>query len=175
MRNVALLLCFMVTATIATAQTGYVNSQALLQAMPETQASNKELMELRIDLASQISDAESNAQKRVKSIEYKVSDPELSELERQDLQTQYTELQQELAKIKQGSERTYAQKEQELMNPVSKKISDAIAKIAKSKGLSIVVDISSVAYALPGLNITLEVAKELGLKTDTPTDTAQKN
>ncbi len=50
-------------------------------------------------------------------------------------------------------------KQKELMNPVLKKIEENIQKIAKKKGLSVVVEKSTVVFG--GVDITDEVAKAL--------------
>ena len=60
----------------------------------------------------------------------------------------YQQLQQRLGK-----------KQNELMDPLLKKMNDTIQKIAQKKGLSVVVDKSSVIYG--GADITDEVAKAL--------------
>ena len=50
-------------------------------------------------------------------------------------------------------------KQKELMDPVLKKIEENIQKIAKKKGLSVVVEKSTVVFG--GVDITDEVAKAL--------------
>ena len=52
-----------------------------------------------------------------------------------------------------------ANKEKELMEPVLKKVEEQIKKVADKKGLSVVVDKSTVIFG--GVDITDEVAKSL--------------
>lgn len=63
-------------------------------------------------------------------------------------QRYYTQIQERLAN-----------KEKELMDPVLKKVEETIKKVADKKGLSIVVDKSTVVFG--GVDITDEVAKAL--------------
>ena len=154
---------FLVASTAVMAQTGYVRSQALLYAMPETSAANKTLSELGATLQADVKKAEMNAEAKFKSLQYKASDPELSEAIKQDLASQYNTLQQELARVKQNAQSKLQEEEAKLMEPISEKLTAAIKKIAEAKGFKIVVDIQAISYAADGLDITLDVSKELGI------------
>jgi outer membrane protein len=158
-----LLLLFLVASTSLMAQTGYVRSQALLYAMPESATANKTLGELSARLEAEIAKAENNAQVKFKSLQYKASDPELGEAIRADLESQAATLQNELARVKQNAQQQLQAEEAKLMEPISAKLTAAIEKVAKAKGFNLIVDISTVSYAAEGLDITLEVSKDLGI------------
>jgi outer membrane protein len=158
-----LLLMFLTAGTALMAQTGYVRSQALLYAMPESTAANKTLSELGGRLEAEVAKAEGNAQVKFKTLQYKASDPEVSDLIRKDLEAQAATLQAELTRVKQNAQQQLQAEEAKLMEPISEKLTAAIEKIAKSRGFKIIVDISTVSYAEEGLDITLDVSKELGI------------
>jgi len=157
------LLMFLVASTAVMAQTGYVRSQGLLFAMPESAAANKTLSELGAKLEAEVKKAEMNAETKFKSLQYKASDPDLSEAIKQDLASQAQTLQQELNRVKQNAQQKLQEEESKLMEPISSKLTAAIEKVAKAKGFKIIVDISAVSYAEEGLDITLDVSKELGI------------
>jgi outer membrane protein len=158
-----LLLMFLTASTALMAQTGYVRSQALLYAMPESSVANKALGELSARLEADVTKAEGNAQVKFKALQYKASDPEVSDAIRQDLETQANTLQKELSRVKQNAQQQIQEEEAKLMEPISAKLTAAIEKIAKAKGFKIIVDIATVSYAAEGLDITLDVSKELGI------------
>lgn len=162
MKKVVFLL-FLVASTAVMAQTGYVRSQGLLMAMPETATANKSLNELGAKLEAEVTKAEQNAATKMRSLEYKAQDPELSQAVRQDLASQAATLNQELNKVKQNAQMELQKKEAELMEPITTKLTQAIEKIAKARGYKMVVDISAVSYAEKELDITLDVSKELGI------------
>lgn len=154
---------FLTASTALMAQTGYVRSQALLYAMPESSVANKALGELSARLEADVTKAEGNAQVKFKALQYKASDPEVSDAIRQDLETQANTLQKELSRVKQNAQQQIQEEEAKLMEPISAKLTAAIEKIAKAKGFKIIVDIATVSYAAEGLDITLDVSKELGI------------
>ena len=162
MKKVFLLL-FLVASTAVMAQTGYVRSQGLLYAMPESATANKTLSEMGAKLEAEVKKAEMNAETKFKELQYKASDPNLSEALKQDLASQAQTLQQELTRVKQNAQQKLQAEEAKLMEPITKKLTEAIEKIAKQKGFKIIVDISTVSYADDGLDITLDVSKELGI------------
>ena len=162
MKKVVFLL-FLVASTAVMAQTGYVRSQGLLLAMPETATANKSLSELGARLEGEVAKAEKNAATKMRSLQYKAQDPELADAVRQDISSQAATLEQELNKVKQNAQRELQQKEAELMEPITTKLTKAIEKIAKARGYKIIVDISAVSYADQELDITLDVSKELGI------------
>ncbi|MGB3590385.1 MAG: OmpH family outer membrane protein [Nonlabens sp.] len=163
MKKLLLLLLLVVATGGAFAQTGYVRSQALLMAMPESAAANKKLSEMKSSLERKIQKADQNAQEKLKSMQYKAQDPSMDDAMKMALENEFKTLTNELQSLKMDSERKFAEEEAKLMEPISKRLSDAIQKIAKQRGLKIVVDANSVVFAEDGLDISLDVSKELGI------------
>jgi outer membrane protein len=54
-------------------------------------------------------------------------------------------------------------KQNKLLTPLSKKLNEAIKKVALAKGYKIIVDITAVSYATEETNISKAVALELGI------------
>jgi outer membrane protein len=163
MKKLLFVLFLVVTTTTAVAQIGYVRYQTLLLTMPESASANKELSELRGKLQKTMQKAEVNAEEKIRAIQYKAQDPTLDDAKKKALQEEYVSLQTELASLEQKSKREMADLENKLLSPIAKKLNDAINKIAKQKGLKMVVDAATVVYAEDGLDISFEVSKELGI------------
>ncbi len=163
MKKLLLLLLLVVATGTAVAQTGYVRSQALLIAMPETAPAQKKMDETRQRLERDMQGADAKAQEQYQRLQFKAKDPDLDEAKRIALQEEFRTLQSELANLEANSKRELYELEQKLMGPITKKLSDAIEKVAKKRGFKIVVDMASVVYAEEGQDISLDVSKELGI------------
>lgn len=108
---------------------GVVNYQMLVAQSPDMAA-------VRTAMETEIETAQKDFEEKSKS------------MNAQEKQRYYTQTQERLEN-----------KQKELMDPVLKKIEENIQKIAKKKGLSVVVEKSSVVFG--GVDITDEVAKAL--------------
>ena len=97
--------------------------------------------------SSQLQDIQSQMQKEVQDAqkEFEEKSANMSDQEKNDY---YQQTQQRLA-----------QKNQELMEPFQKSIEDSVKSVAEAKGLSVVLEKSSVVYG--GQDITQDVIKKL--------------
>jgi Skp family chaperone for outer membrane proteins len=75
------------------------------------------------------------------------------------------ERQQNLEKKQYEAESKYQQKEQELLQQIHKKVSDAVKEVSEKEGYDYVFDLGAVLYA-GGENIEGLVRKKLGLSTE---------
>lgn len=77
-----------------------------------------------------------------------------------------TDLEKKLGELQQTAQTQINKKRQEVYEPIIKKAKDAIAKVAKAKGYSYVLDasIGTFLYSQPSDNIIEDVKKELGIK-----------
>lgn len=119
----------MASAAASESAIGVVNFQMVVTQSPE-------LAKVRTAMQEEVK----NAQKDFETKSASMND--------QEKQQYYQQLQERLAN-----------KEKELMDPLMKGIEDAIKKVADKKGLSVVVEKSTVVYG--GVDITDEVAKSL--------------
>lgn len=118
-----------VSAAASESAIGVVNYQMLVAQSPD-------LQNVRNAMKSEIDSAQKDFDEKSKSM----NDSEK--------QRYYVQLQERIAN-----------KEKELMEPVLKKVEEQIKKVADKKGLSVVVDKSTVIFG--GVDITDEVAKSL--------------
>ncbi len=165
-----LLLVLFLAAGTAMGQTAYVASEALLQSMPEYQTAQKEIQKLAASLQADDKKAETNArekmaiiQKRVKELSETAADQAAFDKDIKPLEEQAKAIETELVNSKQNAEKKLIEMQQKLMGPITMKLNQAIEKVSLAKGFKIVVDITAVAYATENLNISKDVAMELGI------------
>jgi outer membrane protein len=150
---------------------GYVNTEDVIAAMPETDKANKELQELQESLAKQYEDLQKEAneksEKFVKdSSTYSASMKEIKRDEIIKLIQRVNNFQQEAQdKTKEAAQLKFA--------PIQQKALDAIKAVAKKSGYAYILDLNSVIVGPDGDNVLALVKKELGIK-DTPAAPAKE-
>jgi outer membrane protein len=148
----------------ASAQTkiGYVNTDDVIAAMPQTDTANKQLQEFQQSLADQYNDLEAEAnEKSAKFIKDSATlSASMKEIKREEILKLYQRIQnyntEAQEKAKQAAQQKFA--------PIQQKAMDAIKAVAKKNGYSYVLDINSVLVGPPGDDILPLVKKELGIK-----------
>ncbi|MDP5101518.1 MAG: OmpH family outer membrane protein [Nonlabens sp.] len=158
-----LFVIMMVASTVAMAQTGYVNSQALIGDMPEVAKADESLKQLATRLQADVAKREENAKQKMEELAYEMQAPKVTPERQQEIRLLAQEIEKEVTNANKLSELELASKRNELLEPVYKKVNDAIAAIAKKRGMKVVVDISAILYADEDLDLTADVRKELGL------------
>jgi outer membrane protein len=162
-----LLVAFMLTATLAFSQAnlkiGYIDSQALIELMPEKDSVEAQLIAYQRSLEEQIGAMYLEYQNKVADYTNNVdgmSDiiKQTKEREIQDLETRITEFQQ-------SAEQDFAAKQQELYDPLITKARNAIKAVAEANGFTYILDVSmgTVLYYEAGEDVLPLVKAKLGL------------
>ena len=152
----------------ASAQTkiGYINTEDVMAAMPETEKANKELQELQESLAKQGDDLEKEA--NAKSAQFlkdsATLSPSMKEIKRGDLIALIQRVQNY---NNEAQERAKAAAQQKFV-PIQQKALEAIKAAAKKNGYAYILEQSSVIVGPPGDDILPLVKKELGIKETPP-------
>jgi outer membrane protein len=163
-----LLLVVFLAAGTAIAQTGYVASEAILQSMPEFQKAQEEISKLAALLEADSKKAETNARERMAALQKQVQ--ELSQTATDEVafnkeveiyKSQAGAIETELLNGKKLAE--LGEKQNKLIGPITKKLNEAIKKVATARGYKVIVDINAVAYATEETNVSKDVAMELGI------------
>ena len=160
-----LLLLFLVAGT-AMAQTGFVQYEAILASMPEVEPIRKELGDLTTKLRGELESAEAKSAEKLQDLQYQAQKPGVTVEQKQSLAQQAQALQSEFANASKAAELQLGAKENDLMKPILTKLNEAIQAVSKEKGLKLVVNASQVVYSEPGANISIDVAKRLGIQID---------
>lgn len=154
----------MVASTVAMAQTGYVNSQDVISSMPEVEKADETLKTLAAKLQADVAKRQQNAEAKMQELAYEMNAPKATEERKNEIRGLAAEIEKEVTNANKVAELELGAKRNELLEPVYKKVNDAIAVVAKKRGMKVIVDISAVLFAEDDLNITDDVRKELGIK-----------
>ncbi len=167
MRLTAILL--FVTATVSvSAQTlkfGHIDLQALVQIMPERKTAETEFMAFQGELEDVIGGMQKELQ--TKYAEFEALGADASEIKKNAKLTEVQDIQQRLQNYQQTAQQQLQQKQAELLQPVFTKAEEAIAAVAKEKGLIYVFDIGTkvVLYkSNDSLDLFPLVKTKLGIK-----------
>ncbi len=141
---------------------GYINSQELLEKMPEARKADTTLQQYQKSLEDQFRTMATDAQAKFKEYEEKEKTwtdavKEVKTKELQDLQNRIQEFQQ-------GAEEKVAKKRQELFKPILDKAQKAIKDVGVEGSYDYIYDGSSLLYAKDSENILPLVKAKLGIK-----------
>jgi len=138
---------FLSTTGLMNAQTlkfGHIDSQVLIQTMPETVATQKLLQTQAKGLEDQLGSMQKEFQDKL--TEYTKSTDSLTDLVRQAKEQELQDLQNRIKSFNGTAQQNLQKKQTELMKPVIDKANKAIADVAKEKGLIYVFDTNTVLY-----------------------------
>lgn len=146
------------------AKLGYVNSSEILQKIPGRDTLEQKLKDYRKGLEDQINAM--MVEYRNKLQKFEQNKGSMSQLIRQSKQSELSDLEQRIQSFRQTADMDLQNKQQELFNPLIKKVQDAIKRVSEENGYTYVFDVSmgSLLYYEKGDNIQPMVEKELGIR-----------
>lgn len=163
-------------ATFAQAQSkiAHVNSGDLLQKMPEIKTVETALTDYQATYEKQLLQMQKDIQDKSTALqEDKTSPKTILALKQKELEDMYSNYQQ----LQASAQDDIMAKREELLEPVIKKLKDAIAAVAKEKGYEYVMDSTEgggLIYGDPKHDLMSDVLKKLGLPVTTATAPANK-
>lgn len=142
---------------------GHINSQELMQLMPEAATIRTELEKEAASLETQMTAMQTEYQNLVR--DYQANEASWSDLIRDSKVKEINDLEGRLQTFQQNAQQSLTAKEQALIEPVIKKAQDAIDAVAKANGYTYVFDTSVGAVIVypDGDNILALVKKHLGI------------
>lgn len=160
-----LLILFIALAPLAVqaqdVKLAYINVQEIFTAMPELSGIEKQLSDKQDEIRKNITALEEEYSKKVDEFE---KNPATSDAMRQDQQKQVAQIHERYQVYMQNSQQELTQLQQKLIEPVNKKIADAIKAIGDENNYAFVFDISAMQYISPSAtNITQQVKTKLGI------------
>ncbi len=146
-----------------TGKIGHINSQELMQLMPEAAAVRTELEAHAAKLETQMNTMKSEYEGLIR--DYQANETTWSELIRDSKAKEINDLEGRLQVFQQSAQQDLTQKEQSLIEPIIKKAQDAIDTVAKANGYDYVFDTSTGAVLVfpDGDNMLGLVKKHLGI------------
>ncbi|KGL63677.1 OmpH family outer membrane protein [Polaribacter sp. Hel1_85] len=170
MKSKIIFICIALLSSISIAQSkvGTVDSEFIINLMPETLIVTKNSQSYGARLDSSFSIKVKEYQTKVEA--FKKNEKTLGALAKQADYKELTEMEADIKKYQQNGTKLMQLKSNELMRPLYKKLSDAIAVVAKQEGYAQVLTITGneFAYIDNKFDITELVLKNLGIKMPEP-------
>lgn len=169
-----LILTLTVLGTILFCNTSYgqkiahINSNELLQMMPEVKAANKQLETYSQQFRSELERLTLELEKKYKEYSDLPANtpPAIKESKEKEIQ----QIQERIETFKETAQESVQKKEQELLEPIVKKAKEAVQAVAKEMGYSYVFDTSTGALIMfsDSDNLMNAVKKRLGITDEKP-------
>lgn len=153
--------CIMITGMGLKAQKlGHVNSQVIMQELPDYESARKDLESFNSDLTKELE----MYQKLIVEFaqDYEQNKNGMSEDTRKRKETDLMERQQNYEKKAYEAQTSLQQKEQELLQQIMIKVNTAVKEVAEKEGYDYVYEVTTLLYA-GGEDISDKVRKKLGI------------
>lgn len=148
-------------------QYGHLNFGNLLAALPETKAADADINAYSQQLIKQGEQKAKALQEEFAGVVQQIQNGELSPKQQQDAENRFQKKQQELRAYEAEIQQKVAQKRQEILSPLLKKVEEAIAAVAKEKGVVMVFDTSvfnAILFVEDADDLMPAVKAKLGVK-----------
>lgn len=147
------------------AKIALINVQEVFGAMPELSGIETQLTNKQEEITKNIQALQDEFNKKAEEFD---KSPAASDAVKQDQQKQLTQIQERYQTYMQNSQQEMNQLQQKLLEPVNKKIMDAIKAVGDENKYTFVYDVSSmqspIVYLTPSaVNITTQVRTKLGI------------
>ena len=169
MKYLVLALAVSVLTFTASAQSkmkfGHVNSQELLEAMPEKAEADKTLETFAQSLEQQLQAMSQEWESKVQ--DFRANEAVMSDIIKQTKAEEIQNLEQRIQAFQQNAQQSLGQKEAEVYQPILDKAKEAVDAVAEKNGFSYIFDTSAgtVLYQPDSDNIMELVKTELGITT----------
>lgn len=142
---------------------GHINSQELLQAMPEKAVADKALEEFAKTLESQLEAMAGELEAKIQ--DYRANESVMSDIIKQTKGEEIQNLEQRIQAFQQNAQQSLGKKEMEVYQPVLDQAKAAIEKVSTDNGFSYVFDTSSgmLLHQPEAENLMSLVKTELGI------------
>ncbi|MBO4653917.1 MAG: OmpH family outer membrane protein [Bacteroidales bacterium] len=144
------------------ARFGHVDYAALIQAMPETEAAQQQVIALKDSLENEAKDMQ--AEFETKYNEFMQKQSSYSQAVAQVKQKEVEDLYKRLQDFSTSAESKLMARQSELLAPIQEKVLNAIKEVAKAQGYTYVFDLSTPLFVSDTEDITNPVKAKLGVK-----------
>ena len=159
----ATILCIGVTSfTQAQSKIAHINTNELIEAMPQMKTSKAELEKLSKTYEAEIQKMATEYQNKIKQYQAEVETK--TEEENRKRAEEVQTIEQSIRQYQANAQEDLQKKEGELMKPIFEKAKTAIQKVAKAQGFQYVLDSTQGSGVLlaDGKDLMIDVKKELG-------------
>lgn len=125
---------------LAQTKVGYINPQAVLEQLPETQAVERQLTQLVQQKQAEFAQQEEAFLNRVRSLQEQVQANLISDAELTRQREQLEQMQEELYVLLDSHQNEIRRRQQELLRPILESVDRAIDEVAQELGLDYVLN-----------------------------------
>jgi len=155
----------LLSVSLSAQKFGYINSQQLIQQIPQVKEANAELETIKKQYEKQGQDKVAAFQAKYQALERKQAQGEISP---KQLETEAQVLKQEemeIAKFQQEIQQKIYEKSEALLKPIRDRIQGAIDDVAKENGFTYIFDKSMgiILYADDSADVSAQVKAKLGM------------
>ncbi|SFC54739.1 outer membrane protein [Parapedobacter composti] len=154
---------------------GHVNSNDIIQSMPEFKTANTEFENLQKTKEDELQQMGAEAQKKLlqaQELQRNRSEANKDSIDAklQTLTVELQEMDRRMQEVQQIAQQELQKKQEELFAPIFQKANTAVQSVAKEKGYAYVFDIANpgLAYFAGGDDLTADVKAKLGISGSTP-------
>jgi len=153
------------TNSLSAQKFGYINTQELLQGVPEVKEANVNIETYRDQLLKKGQQMLQTLQGKYQELERKQASGEISpkqlEVEAQNLKAEESKI----MEFEQTSQQNILQKSETLLKPIRDKVQSAIDAVASENGYTYIFDYSTgfLLFADPSLDVSSQVKAKLGM------------
>ena len=141
---------------------GYVDSQTIIDLMPESAKIKQDLQAYYAELQAELQAMATEYQNKMR--EYEANSATMSNILRQSKEKEIMDLQGRIQDFQANAESDLAEKQDELSKPMLDKIKNAIDDVVKAKGLAYVFEKTVIlSIGDSAIDITADVKAKLGL------------
>ncbi len=145
---------------------GHINSQDIIQLMPERDSAVIKLQKFRKELSDTYDGL--NSELNTKYQKFLEEEKTLNDLVKKTRQEELQQMQQRIQQFQETANQQIPQKESELMQPIIEKLKKAISDVGKEGGFLYIFDISGATnvlyFSADSQDISVLVKQKLGLK-----------
>lgn len=141
----------------------YIESQAILKAMPAYKKAQSDLESFTKQLEQQLQNAQNKAQTHYSAVMDSIKQQIITPRQQKAAEGRLQQMQADLQQAAMSAERRLSERETKLVEPVYETFNKAVAKVAKEKGYAYVLDKQFMIYSVGGINATAAVKTALGI------------
>jgi len=157
---------------------GHVNSEEIIQAMPEFKTAQTEFENLQKTKEGELQQMGTEHDKKLTEFQNlqrirSEANKDSIDTKLQQLSTEIDEIRRRIQEVQQVAQQELQTKQNELFTPIFQKANTAVQGVAKEKGYAYVFDVAnaSIPYFAGGDDLTTDVKTKLGISASTPAAT----
>lgn len=164
MKNLVLIITGVIllgAGTVQAQKIGHVNSQEVLFGLPDYKNAEAKMKEFTDERMKIYNTLKAKLDDQIAKYNKLKADVNANQTDLKILEAEIMETQKNIENFEQEYQKNLQDREQLLMEPLIKKVKDAIAKVAKAQGINYVVDTNTLLFMDGGNDLTPLVNKEL--------------